>query len=928
MPRQPTPATDAAATVRRLTQTMGQLAEVQLQLDGERLRRQDSDALFERVFSGMSDAVLLVDARGRVARCNRAAVRMTAHALSALLGLTPRDIFGAEVPATAAELFRRAERGVLEGVNSHIKRAGGETLAVSVSCAVVHDAHDKVVGAVYCARDATELRSAERQREAQLAVTGALAASSTVREALPKLLAALGTTLDWDQAGGWLADRETGVLRRSALWQHGDAVHGSAQLEVHATAQLRTPRDRALRAAWKRELTSWEQCDGHADGGDTAQPRWQTTVCAPIWAGEQIAGVLEFHSLRARSRDDRLLELLSALGAQIGNFIERTRAEEALDRIELFRTAFESAPVGMALFGSSGEDRGRLLQANAALCAFLARPEKELIGQRLHHLSHAEDRDADLAAAARVLEGQVSTSVIEARYLRPEGQVVWGIVHRTILRDGAGNALYGVVQVQDITERKQAEDQLAHQALHDPLTGLPNRALFLDRVGHALVRTQRDARSRPAVMFIDLDRFKVVNDSLGHTAGDAILVEAAWRIESVVRSGDTVARLGGDEFTVLCEGAGHVDATAVATRIVEAVAVPFTVQGRDVYVSASIGIALSGGPADSPELLIRDADAAMYRAKGAGGGTHAVFRQAMLGSPVKRMELESALRHAIDHQELCLFYQPQVSLTTDVVVGFEALARWRHPTRGLIAPGEFIPLAEETGLIVPIGAWVIREACREARRWRNRNDDGRALKLSVNISPRQLSEAGLVDLVAATLAETGTRPEELWLEITESVVMDEGVSALELLNDLKDLGVGLAIDDFGIGFSSLSRLRELPRVDAVKLDKAFIDGVCNTSSDRAIVAAGINLAHALEAVTVAEGVETAEQTTALRELGCELAQGYFFARPKPPDELAELLTGTTVSSQRAAQAAPTGKPPSMNARTARSAPTPISDAGG
>ena len=900
MPAQRTTATNAAATVQRLTQTMGQLADVQLQLDRERLRRQDSDALFERVFSGMSDAVVLVDARGRVARANRAAVRMTGREPHALVGLTPHDIFGAEVPATAAELFRRAERGSLEGVDSHITRADGQTLPVSVSCAVVHDTHEKVVGAVYSARDTTELRAAERQREAQLAVTSALAASSTGRDALPKLLAALGETLAWDEAGAWLADRETSVLRRSSLWRRGAADHDPGQLEMHRTGRLRGPAERALRAAWVSGLASWEQFDG--DGADPAGQPWRTTARTAIRAGDQIVGVLEFHSLRPRPRDDRLLELLSSLGAQLGNFIERTRAEEALGRIELFRTAFESAPVGMALFEIAGDDRGRLLQANAALCDFLARPEAELIGRRLDDLSHPEDRDVDFNAATHVLDGAVSTSAIEARYLQDDGRVVWGIVHRTILRDADGNPLHGVVQVQDITERKLAESQLAHQALHDPLTGLPNRALFLDRLGHALVRTQRDATSRPAVMFIDLDRFKVVNDSLGHTAGDEILVEAAARIGSVVRSDDTVARLGGDEFTVLCEGAGYIEAAAVARRIIEALAAPFTVQDRSVYVSASIGIALSSDSGHSAELLIRDADAAMYRAKASGGGTHALFRQAMLGSPVKRLELESALRLALEHDELCLFYQPQVSLPTGAVVGFEALARWRHPMRGLIGPNEFIPLAEETGLIVPIGAWVLREACREARRWRERHGPDRSLMLSVNISPRQLSEPGLVDLIAATLAEAGLDPEDLRLEIIESVVMDERVSALELLTGLSELGVGLAIDDFGIGFSSLSRLRELPRVDAVKLDKAFIDGVCTTSSDRAIVAAGISLAQALEAVTVAEGVETAEQAAALRDLGCELAQGYFFAPPRPPDELGLPLarTGETAAGAPAA----------------------------
>ncbi len=713
---------------------------------------------------------------------------------------------------------------------------------------------------------------------------------------MAKLLGALGQTLGWDGARAWLVDREAGLLRCGAVWERAASAERLRELETRRAQRTLTPGEGLPGGVWETGQAAWEDGPGRAasaSGADATEPGRQAAACAAISTGEEVAGVLgvlEFHSREARPRDDRLLELLSALGAQIGNFIERTRAEDALGRVELFRTAFENAPVGMALFGTSGDGRGRLLQANAALCDFLARSEEELIGQELHRLSHVEDRDADLAATTTLLDGHVSTSVLEARYPRADGRVAWGIVHRTLLRDEGGHPLYGVAQVQDITERKEAEGQLAHQALHDPLTGLPNRVLFLDRLGHALIRTRRDAAVRPAVMFIDLDRFKVVNDSLGHKAGDEILVETAKRIEFVLRPGDTVARLGGDEFTVLCEGAAQVDAIGVAQRIVDALAVPFTVQGRDVFLSASIGIAASGGPQDSAELLVRDADAAMYRAKGGGGNGHAVFSQAMLDSTLKRLELESSLRRAVERGELCLFYQPQVSLATNAIVGFEALVRWRHPERGMVFPGEFIALAEETGLIVPLGRWVLQEACREAQRWREHRPSWGSLKISVNLSPRQLAEPGLAELVSDTLAATGTRPEDLWLEITESVVMDERMSGAEPLTELKAIGVGIAIDDFGIGFSSLRRLKELPWVDAVKLDKSFVDGVCTTSGDRAIVAAGISLAHALEAATVAEGVETAAQATALRELGCELAQGYFFARPMPGAEIDALFS--------------------------------------
>jgi len=869
------------ATDRRLTQAMAQLAEVQLELDGERLRRQDSDALFERVFSGMSDAVLLVDARGRVARANHSALRMTGLELDALLGLRPHNVLPG-IPGTPMALLRHAERGTLEGVDSQIERAGAEPLPVSVSCAVVHDVHGKIVGAVYSARDVTERRSAERHREAQLAVTVVLATSSTVAEALPNLLHALGEALAWDLARAWMVDREADVLRCRAVWERSEDSQTQPEPEVANDERVLALGQELPGAVWESGRAVWEDGppDAHpaADAG-APEPSSQARACIPISAGQEVAGVLELTSREPRPRDERLDELLAALGVQIGNFIERRQAEEALGRVELFRTAFENTPVGMALFKASGEGRGRLLQANGALCAFLGRSEQELVGRQLHHMSHDDDRDAEITATSNLLDGRASTSVREARYLRADERVVWGVVHRALLHDERGTPLYGVAQVQDVTERKQAEGQLAHQALHDQLTGLPNRVLFLDRIGHALIRGRRDAVAKPTVMFVDLDRFKVVNDSLGHAAGDEILVETARRIGLVLRPGDTVARLGGDEFTVLCEGASQVDAVSVAERIVETIAEPFTVHGQDAFLSASVGIAASGAPDHTPELLVRDADAAMHRAKGGGGGGHAVFSEAMLGTTVQRLELETSLRRALEQEQLCLLYQPQVSLATGAIVGFEALVRRRDPERGLVSPAEFIPLAEETGLIVPLGEWVLREACREAQRWRERHPSWGPLKISVNISPRQLADPGLAALVSTTLEATATPPASLWLEVTESVVMGtEGASA-ELLTELVDIGVGIAIDDFGVGFSSLSRLKELPRVDAVKLDKSFIDGVCTTAGDRAIAAAGISLARALGATTVAEGVETSDQAAALRELDCQLAQGYLFAKP-------------------------------------------------
>jgi diguanylate cyclase (GGDEF)-like protein len=438
----------------------------------------------------------------------------------------------------------------------------------------------------------------------------------------------------------------------------------------------------------------------------------------------------------------------------------------------------------------------------------------------------------------------------------------------------------------DISERKQAEIELSHAALHDTLTGLPNRALFLDRLGLALRRTERRSGS-VAVLFCDLDRFKVVNDSLGHDAGDRLLVDVAKRIVTALRPADTVARFGGDEFTILCEDiAGEIEAATIAQRIVDVFRDPFVLEDGEVFLATSLGIAIARGTDDRAEDLIRDADAAMYRAKERGKGRYEIFDEAMRADAVARLETESALRRALDRGELLLHYQPEVDIVTGEVRGFEALVRWDHPARGLLAPSAFIPLAEETGLIVPIGEWVLREACTEATRWAGMSDE--PLTLSVNLSARQLAQQDLVAMVRRAVAETGIDPSTLCLEITESAVMESGSATTAQLRALKSIGVRLAIDDFGTGFSSLAHLRRFP-VDVLKIDGTFVAGLGHEPQDASIAAAVISLAHALGLETVAEGIETDEQHTVLRGLGCDLGQGYLFGHPAPAAEAVRLI---------------------------------------
>jgi diguanylate cyclase (GGDEF)-like protein/PAS domain S-box-containing protein len=437
-------------------------------------------------------------------------------------------------------------------------------------------------------------------------------------------------------------------------------------------------------------------------------------------------------------------------------------------------------------------------------------------------------------------------------------------------------------------ERSQVQARLAWQATHDALTGLPNRLFFLDQATMALARSQR-SRTAVAVLFCDLDRFKFINDSLGHEAGNRLLIALGRRLQEVVRPGDVVARFGGDEFTILCEGiADETHALTIAERVARVVTTPFALGESEVFVTMSVGIALGQGTECRPEALMENADAAMYRAKAHGGNRRELFDQAMRARARRRLAMHSSMYRAIEREEFRVFYQPNVALDSGEVEGVEALVRWQHPTRGLLEPKEFIALAEETGLIVPIGSYVLREACRQAERWRAAGPGGAPLTMNINLSARQFSRPSLPGLVAEVLAETGVDPACIWFEITESVLMEDAESTSGALAELKALGVSLAIDDFGTGYSSLAYLKRFP-VDKVKVDRAFVDGLLGDPEDAAIVAAVVNLAHNLDLRAVAEGVETAEQAARLRDLGCDIGQGFYFGAPGTAERLGAYL---------------------------------------
>lgn len=455
-----------------------------------------------------------------------------------------------------------------------------------------------------------------------------------------------------------------------------------------------------------------------------------------------------------------------------------------------------------------------------------------------------------------------------------------------------GSVLARAVRLVTVAEERRAfEEQLAHQAQHDPLTGLPNRVLFMEFLALALSRARRH-RSSLAVLFLDLDRFKVVNDSLGHDAGDDLLVVLASRLREVLRPGDTIARFGGDEFTVLCEDlpptSPEEHAAELADRLLHTVREPFPLE-PETYLGASIGIALSQAGAARPDELLRDADAAMYRAKERGRGHWVVFDEAMRASARKRLETETDLHRALEREELCLHFQPIVSLESARCIGAEALIRWNHPERGLLPPSEFVPLAEESGMILPIGQWVIDHACSWLAAFQRSTPASEPFWLAVNLSARQLARPDFVEGLARSLAASRVDPSGMCLEFTESILMGEDNDVLDTIHGIVDLGVSLCVDDFGTGYSSLGYLKRLP-VDTVKVDRGFVDGLGDDPDDTAIVAAVAGLGHALGLRVIGEGVETTRQLSALVRLGCDQAQGYLFARPLSADALTARLS--------------------------------------
>ena len=774
-------------------------------------------------------------------------------------------------------------RGRVDGLELHLKRKDGSILLGSVTAVVAHD--NKGTPYFDCTiEDITHRKQAERVQATLYQISQATLTASDLEELFTLVHQSISELIVANNFYVALYDPVEDMVSFPYFVDENDPQPAPRKMGSGLTEYLIHHGEPVLVSP---ELFAELEESGEVENSGTPCLDW---LGVPLKTAEdKTIGALVVQTYNEGVRfDENDRDLLTIVSTQVALAIERKRGEEALRKSEArYRAVVEDQHELICRF----DPQGTLTFVNDAYCRYFDKKRTELVGVNFIPLILEEDQKL-IAEMEALISPQNPVVTYEHRVILPSGEIRWQQWSDHGIFDETGQLVEYQSVGRDITERKYAEEQLTHNAFHDSLTSLPNRSLFIDRLGHAIQRGKRHKDQWFAVLFLDLDRFKTVNDSLGHVLGDQLLISAARRLLACLRTSDTVARFGGDEFVILLEDLNSQEnVIQISERILKEMAEPFILAGHRVVVTTSIGIVYSTHEYDRPEEVLRDADIAMYRAKELGRNRYVVFTSAMRAYVVEHLKLESDLRQAIEQEELDLHFQPIYSMKTNEIIGFEALVRWRHPTQGLLKPAAFIYLAEETGLIVPLGEWVLEQACRQMRAWRDQFPSKTPLTISVNLSTKQFSQPEFYSQVCQVLEKTGLEPTELMLEITESALMENSDWTINTLKQLLELGVKVHIDDFGTGYSSLIYLHMLP-INAIKIDRSFISGPGAGSGGMEIVQTIIKLAHELKVETVAEGVETQEQYDWLKGLDCDYVQGFLLSQCLTAQETEELMKGT------------------------------------
>src|SRR5712691_6572439 len=861
----------------------------------ERKRAEGEQYRFRAAMDASADLMLLIDRSSmRYIDVNDAACRALGYSREELLALGPQDIFS-KSREELAQLYDRMFAGELVAptVEGIYRCKNGSQLPIEAYPRAVRSATGDVI--VSIARDIRERKRAEELLRLEHTVTRSLAEAETAAAAVQAAIRAVCETEGWDCGRYLRVDERAGVLRCVEAW--GIQTEAIERFLTSSRSVTYAPGAGLAGRVWQSGQPLWL-----ADVGKDVRAAQISlireiglhgAIFFPVMAEGKMIGVLAFNSREVREPEKRLLQALRVIGSQIGQFVQRKQAEEGVrESEERFRSLSELSSdmyweqdEQLRFTSFSGVGIGKLPQTRVDLILGKKRWEQDYINMSAD----------DWAAHIAILEAHQPFRDLELCRPDASGNKIWFSISGEPVFDASGTfkGYRGVGK--EITPRKLDEEHIQYLADHDALTGLPNRARFSDTLNLALQNARRYNRSF-AVFFIDLDRFKIINDTLGHEVGDKLLQEMGARLTDTVRSSDVVARLGGDEFVVLVQEVNEAkQVETVARKILSAIIKPMGIQGQECRVTASIGICMYPAEAQDEQSLMKNADIAMYRAKEEGKNTYKFYSEEINVHSFERMALETSLRRGLERNEFFLHYQAKLDLHTGKITGVEALVRWQHPEIGVVPPGQFIPLAEETGLIVPIGKWVLGTACTQNVAWQREGLP--PLRMAVNLSARQFADENLLEDIAAALRESGMRAGLLELELTESMVMQNAERAGKVFAEIKKMGVRLAIDDFGVGYSSLTHLKRFP-IDTLKVDRSFIRDLPQDLEDKAITEAIIAMGKSLNLTVVAEGVETLEQQTFLHDHACDEMQGFYFSKPISSDQFAELLRRRIESSER------------------------------